>query len=233
MDLNEFFDEGLPLRGLFPESWDYLPGPLSHLFNLHQSAHAWAILGAPLKQAIAQCISEVQPQERIQGEVDPRAWLIGTEIVIEKGATVEAGAYIEGPAFIAKGAVIRHGAYIRGYVYVGPGGIIGHTTEAKETILLKEAKAAHFAYLGNSILGAFVNLGAGTKLANLRIDHGHIKIKTPTQTLHTQLKKFGALLGDHAQTGCNSVTNPGTILLPKSIIMPCQTATGIVAVRQK
>ena len=220
------------LSQVFPEAKDYLPRALRQLFQDLSSDYAWKILGSPLKEAIAQAVSEVPSADRLQGQIHPGAWLIGNQIVIEAGSTVEAGAYIEGPTFIAKGAVVRHGAYIRGYVYAGPNSILGHTTEAKESLLLADAKAAHFAYLGNSVLGNQVNLGAGTKLANLRLDHQNIKVRCGEDILDTGLKKFGAILGDHAQTGCNSVTNPGTLLLPASAILPCTVATGIVSNRR-
>ncbi|MEI8026409.1 MAG: UDP-N-acetylglucosamine diphosphorylase [Pseudomonadota bacterium] len=222
----------LCLSQVFPETKDYLPRALLQLFQDRASDYSWKILGSSLKEAIAQAVSEVPRGDRLQGQIHPGAWLIGDQIVIEAGAMVEAGAYIEGPTFIAKGAVVRHGAYIRGHVYVGPNSIMGHTTEAKESLLLADAKAAHFAYLGNSLLGNQVNLGAGTKLANLRLDHQNIKVRFGEDIMDTGLKKFGAILGDHAQTGCNSVTNPGTVLLPGSAILPCTVATGIVSNRR-
>lgn len=231
MNLKEFFERGIRLTDLFSENTDYLPMPLRKMFQEQENHFPWSILGAPLKEAIRASVAQIPAHSRIKGQIHPGAWLFGDEIVVEEGASIEAGAYIEGPTYIAKGAVIRHGAYIRGYVYVGPGAIIGHTTEAKETILLKDAKAAHFAYLGNSVLGASVNLGAGTKLANLRIDHRTVKIRSPQGKIETNLKKFGALLGDHAQTGCNSVTNPGTIVLARAVVMPCQNVSGFIDIR--
>lgn len=218
----------LCLNDLFSAPRDYLPKPLAELFVAKGLDFPWKVLGKPLKEAILQSIEQINVDLRIRGQVDPRAWLIGDQIVIESGAVVEAGAYIEGPCYISSGAVVRHGAYLRGFVYVGPGAVVGHTTEAKESILLKEAKAAHFAYLGNSILGAHVNLGAGTKLANLRLDNSNIRIRLGEEILDSELKKFGALLGDFSQTGCNSVTNPGAILYPYSAILPCSVGSGII-----
>ena len=218
----------LCLSDLFSEPKDYLPKPLADLFAKKASDYPWKILGKSLKDAVMEATESVARDRSIQGQVHPGAWLIGDRIVIESGAVVEAGAYIEGPCYIASGGVVRHGAYLRGYVYVGPGAVVGHTTEAKESILLKEAKAAHFAYLGNSVLGAHVNLGAGTKLANLRLDNNNIRVKLGENILDTELKKFGALLGDFAQTGCNSVTNPGTMLIPYSAILPCSVGSGVI-----
>ena len=225
-------ETSLQLSQVFPNPMDYLPAPLLKLLRDGSSGYPWKILGVPLKEALKQAVSIVPSSERLRGQIHPGAWLIGDQIVIEPGAIIEAGAYIEGPAYIASGAVVRHGAYIRGYVYAGPNSILGHTTEAKESLLLAGAKAAHFAYLGNSILGFEVNLGAGTKLANVRLDHQNIKLKVGDDTIDTGLKKFGAILGDQSQTGCNSVTNPGTILLPTSAILPCSVATGIISNRR-
>jgi NDP-sugar pyrophosphorylase family protein len=116
---------------------------------------------------------------------------------------------------------------MRGYCLIGRNCVIGHVTEVKHSIFLDGAKAGHFAYLGDSILGNQVNLGAGTKLANLRFIKGDIPIKTPDSVVNSNLRKMGAILGDHVQTGCNSVTNPGTLLGKRSIVMAnCNVPSG-------
>ena len=181
-----------------------------------------------IKDTVKGMVEKVNSEERIKGDIDSTAVIKGDMVVVEEGAIIEGLAYIAGPAYIASGATIRHGAYIRGGVYIGPGSIAGHTTEIKDSLLLNTAKAAHFAYLGNSILGNNVNLGAGTKLANLRLDHKQITIKHQDKKYQTNLKKFGAIFGDGAQTGCNSVTNPGTLFLPNSAIYPTKNVGGIV-----
>lgn len=200
---------------------------------LGSETYPWQLLGTSLKAFLAQLINSVPINQRLQGLIHPHAVLSGSDIVVESGATVEAGAFIEGPCYICEGAVVRHGAYVRGQVYAGKKTVIGHTTEVKGSILLPEAKAAHFAYLGNSILGIDVNLGAGTKLANLRFDHGNVIIRQATssgetETYNTELKKLGAILGNAAQTGCNSVTNPGTILTAGSYLKPLELGSGII-----
>lgn len=141
------------------------------------------------------------------------AVLFDSNISIGNGTVVEPGALIKGPAIIGANTEIRQGAYIRGNVIVGDGCVVGHTTEVKDSIMLNGAKAGHFAYIGDSILGR-VNLGAGTKLANLKI-----KVSGPTVRVNisgkwydTGLRKFGAILGDGVETGCNAVLNPGAIL---------------------
>lgn len=161
----------------------------------------------------------------IEGEVEPGAYLIHPErISIGKGSVIEAGAYIKGPCIIGKNCEIRHGAYIRGDVLTGDRCIIGHATEVKNSVFLNHAQAGHFAYIGDSILGNGVNLGAGTKCANLRFDRKNIRV----EGVDTGLRKFGALFGDGAQTGCNAVTNPGTIMKKNSQCLPCSTPKGVV-----
>jgi NDP-sugar pyrophosphorylase family protein len=148
-------------------------------------------------------------------------------IYIEDGVIIEPGAFIEGPCWIGKGSEIRHGAYIRGNVIIGNKCVIGHTTEVKNSVFLNGAKASHFAYVGDSILGNDVNLGAGTKLANLRFDRKEIIVKEGGEIHKTGIKKFGAILADGAQTGCNSVTNPGTVFLKGAVCRPCENVSGV------
>ena len=165
-------------------------------------------------------------RNEVHGDVDARAYLEGTGIVIEKGVRVEAGAYVRGPCWLAEGCEVRHGAYLRGNVIAGRGCVLGHATEIKNSLLLDEVKAGHFAYIGDSVLGNQVNLGAGVKLANLKLNPSStIKIRHRDGTIATNLRKFGAVLGDRTQLGCNAVTNPGTVLAQDSLVMPC-TAVG-------
>jgi len=148
----------------------------------------------------------------------------GPEINLGKGVLVESGAMLKTPIIIGDCTEIRQGAYIRGYCLAGKRCVIGHTTEVKKTIFLDDAKAGHFAYLGDSILGNDVNLGAGTKMANLRFTAGEVPIRTVDGLIATGLRKLGAILADGVQTGCNSVTNPGTLLGKKSMLMPNTTS---------
>jgi NDP-sugar pyrophosphorylase family protein len=151
------------------------------------------------------------------------AILSGNHIKIGKGVLIEPGAFIKSPTIIGDQTEIRHGAYIRGNCLIGRNCVVGHVTEVKNCIFLDGAKAGHFAYLGDSILGNQVNLGAGTKLANLRFIKGNISINTPEGQFETGLRKLGAILGDNVQTGCNSVTNPGTLIGKKSMVIPNTT----------
>jgi len=164
---------------------------------------------------------------QILGNVSPGAFLSGDDIYIERGAFVEAGAYIAGPAYISANAQVRHGAYIRSNVLIGEGAIVGHATEIKNSVLLANAHAPHFNYVGDSVLGRNVNLGAGTKLSNLTVvstkdaktgKRPTIKLKIGDHWFDTGLAKLGAILGDDVQTGCNSVLNPGVLIGPRTLI---------------
>jgi acetyltransferase-like isoleucine patch superfamily enzyme len=152
------------------------------------------------------------------------AVMVGRNIRIGKGVLIESGVMIKSPTIIGDYSEIRQGAYLRGYCLIGNRCVVGHTTEVKHSIFLNDAKAGHFAYLGDSILGNNVNLGAGTKCANLRFLSGNVTVKTPSGIVDTGLRKLGAILGDSSQTGCNAVTSPGTIMGPECILMPNTTA---------
>ena len=144
-------------------------------------------------------------------------------IEIAPGAVIEPGALIKGPTYIGPNSEVRQGAYIRGSCYVGRSCVVGHVTEMKNSVMMDNAKAGHFAYLGDSVLGRDTNLGAGTKLANLKIVSKPIRIKCGDQVFSVDRRKFGAILGDHTETGCNTVTSPGTILARGCLVAPNMT----------
>ena len=154
------------------------------------------------------------------------ATLFDSNIYIGKDTVVETGALIKGPTIIGNNTEVRQGAYIRGDCLIGDRCVVGHTTEVKTSILLNDAKAGHFAYVGDSILGNHVNLGAGTKLANLKIIDVEMKLRIEEEVYKTGLRKLGAILGDHVETGCNSVTSPGTLLGKGSLVYPCLNVPG-------
>ncbi len=141
-------------------------------------------------------------------------------IYIAPGAVLEPGAMVKGPTIIGEQTEVRQGAYVRGKCIVGARCVVGHTTEMKTSIMLNGAKAGHFAYIGDSILGNEVNLGAGTKLANLKIKDPMVRVMAHGAHIDTNLRKFGAMLGDHVEIGCNSVTNPGTVLGKSCLVFP-------------
>ena len=142
------------------------------------------------------------------------------QIQLGAGTVVEPGALIKGPTIIGRHTEVRQGAYIRGKCIVGDRCVVGHTTEMKGSVLLDGAKAGHFAYIGDSILGRNTNLGAGTKLANLKLKGDTVRVLFEGRLIDTGLRKFGAIIGDDTEIGCNAVTNPGTILGKKCLVYP-------------
>jgi NDP-sugar pyrophosphorylase family protein len=150
----------------------------------------------------------------------PGAYLYNDRILIGSNTIVEPGALVRGPVVIGDNTEIRQGAYVRGDCIIGNRCVVGHTTEMKSSIMLDGAKAGHFAYIGDSILGNEVNLGAGTKLANLKMIPGTVVVRSGSEMVDTGRRKIGAILGDGTETGCNSVTSPGTLMGPKSIVYP-------------
>ncbi|MDR2349160.1 MAG: glucose-1-phosphate thymidylyltransferase [Deltaproteobacteria bacterium] len=150
----------------------------------------------------------------------PGTFLADDRIEIAAGVLIESGAMISGPTILGPETAVRQGAYVRGNVLTTSNALIGHATEVKNVIMMDHAKAGHFAYLGDSILGNWVNLGAGTKLANLKMSSLPFRFTVDGETLIVKRRKFGAILGDGVETGCNTVTNPGTLLGQNSRVWP-------------
>ena len=142
----------------------------------------------------------------VAGKVHEGAWLT-SRVYVAKGAVAEPAAYIQEPCFIGPDAEDRHGAYIRGNVYVGARAFVGHTSEIKGSVLMDDAKAAHFAYVGDSFLGRHVNLGAGTKLANLKLKGDEVRFRSPQTGLPVSswLRKLGAIMGDLCKNGIETI----------------------------
>ncbi len=163
-------------------------------------------------------------EDKREGDIHPTAVLEGN-VWLEPGAKVKAHALIEGPAYIMSGAEVGHGAYIRGGVFLGEKAKVGHATEGKRSILLGDAKAPHFNYVGDSILGHSVNIGAGVKLANFITIGQNIKVGSHP----TGLRKFGSAIGDNASVGCNAVLNPGTVVGQNTLIYGSSSVRGVVA----
>lgn len=203
----DFFDLSDPLAASLFAGCTFIWEPLAHT-----RAHLARLTGGT---------------QTILGEVMAGAFLSDAPIYIAAGARIEPGAYLVGPAYIGAGAVVRHGAYVREDVIMLAGSVLGHASEAKNSLFLPGAHAPHFNYVGDSILGSRVNLGAGTKLSNLTMisekdpatgKRPTIKIQIGREEFDTGLTKLGAILGDDAQTGCNSVLNPGALVGPRSLV---------------
>ena len=148
-------------------------------------------------------------------------------VYIHPSAKISEFVKIEGPSYIGQDVEIRHSAYLRKCSWICKGSLVGHSSEIKNSILLPKSKAPHFNYVGDSILGCGVNLGAGTKLSNVRNDKRDIRISMDDgKYQQTMMKKLGSLVGDYSEVGCNVVMNPGTILYPNSKINPNVTLSG-------
>ena len=137
-------------------------------------------------------------------------------------------AVIQGPAYIGAYTQIRPGAYIRGHVIAGENCVLGNSSEFKNCLLLDGVQAAHFNYVGDSLLGNGAHLGAGVICSNLRLDQGEVMVRLLNDTIGTGLKKFGAVIGDNAEIGCNAVLNPGSLVGPRALVLPCTAFSGYV-----
>lgn len=164
--------------------------------------------------------------DRRGGNVHPTAIVKGA-LVMEEGAEIGPYAYLEGPVYLGAGAMIGHAAYLRGPVVLGPGAKVMHASEVKRSILLGGARAPHFNYVGDSVVGHDVNLGAGVKLANFKAFGDEVKVGSEG----TGLRKFGAAIGDGVSVGCNAVLSPGTIIGQRAVIYHGATVRGVVPAR--
>ena len=153
---------------------------------------------------------------------------ISKEVFIGAGTIVEQGAMLKGPAWIGENCHIRSGCYVRENVIVGNGVVMGNSCEFKNCILFDEAQVPHFNYVGDSILGYKAHLGAGVKISNLKVVAGNVFVQVNGKPMDTGLRKFGALLGDHTDIGCNAVLNPGSIIGRGSAIYPNTNWRGVL-----
>ena len=145
---------------------------------------------------------------------------IGECVQIGEGTIIEPGAAILGPAIIGRNCRIRHNAYVREYVIIGDDCVIGNATEVKNALLFNGVQVPHFNYVGDSILGYKAHLGAGAVLSNVRLDRQNVWLDVDGEPTDTGLRKFGALLGDGAEIGCNAVLNPGSIIGRGALVYP-------------
>lgn len=152
----------------------------------------------------------------------------GEDVWIAKTASVAPSAFINGPAIIGKNTEVRHCAYIRGSVIVGDGVVVGNSTELKNVILFNGVQVPHYNYVGDSILGYKSHMGAGSITSNVKSDRSLVKLKIEKEGLETGLKKFGAIIGDFVEVGCNSVLNPGCIIGREANIYPLSMVRGYV-----
>ena len=152
----------------------------------------------------------------------------GEDIWIAKSATVAPTAYIHGPAIIGKEAEVRHCAFIRGKAIIGEGAVVGNSTELKNAVLFNKVQVPHYNYVGDSVLGYKAHMGAGSITSNVKSDKKLVVVKGADEQIETGLKKFGAMLGDEVEVGCNSVLNPGTVVGRNSNIYPLSCVRGVI-----
>jgi NDP-sugar pyrophosphorylase family protein len=169
----------------------------------------------------------------IQGLVHERA-VVGPRVWIAPGAVVEANAVIQGPAWIGPGTLVRSGAYLRQHVIAGRDCVLGNSCEFKNAVLFDHCEVPHFNYVGDSILGYKAHLGAGVICSNVRLDRRNVRVRDESggPAIDTGLRKFGAIVGDRTEVGCNSVLNPGTLLGRDSILYPGTHWQGILPARR-
>ena len=153
---------------------------------------------------------------------------ISDAVFVGRGTVIEAGAVLKGPAWIGENCEIRSGCYVRENVIAGDGVVMGNSCEFKNCILFDEAQVPHFNYVGDSILGHKAHLGAGVILSNVKLDHREILVTASDGTIATGLRKFGAIIGDRTEVGCNAVINPGSVLGRDSIIYPGANFRGVL-----
>lgn len=202
----------------------------SDLFDLSQTEHAgifegckfaWEIL-TKIKKFVA---ANVRPV--LRNHCEGRAY-IGENVFIGEGTLVEDGVMIKGPAIIGKNCQIRHNAYIRDDVLIGDNCVIGNSCELKNVLIFNHCQVPHFNYVGDSILGYQAHLGAGVKISNYKLTPGNVTVDVEGKPFDTGLRKFGALLGDQSDVGCNAVLNPGSILGRGSVVYPNVNWRGIL-----
>ena len=191
------------------------------LFDLAQTEHAALFDGCTYAW---EALKKIEPYlAKVTKQTPPPRFpgaTIGDRVIIAEGTVVEPGAMIKGPAIIGKNCQIRHNAYIRENVLIGDGCVVGNASELKNALLFNGAQVPHYNYVGDSILGHKAHLGAGVKISNIKLFPGNIEVEVDGVPRDTGLRKFGALLGDGAEAGCNAVLNPGSILGRGAVVYP-------------
>ena len=213
--------DGIRASQLFqnlPEHWAF-----KKIFSLEQSVHTWIPL---IAEALRQFFEKCEPSQRIHSKLPPHLSITG-DVYIGRNVSLPSFGTIEGPAYIDDDCILRPSVYIRGNVIVGRECVLGNSCEFKNSLLLDHVQVPHFNYVGDSILGNGAHLGAGCILSNLRLDQKLVCMQMPTGALiQTGLRKLGAVFGNGAQAGCNSVLQPGSCLFPNAVVYPCESFKG-------
>lgn len=182
------------------------------------AVYPWEVLGQ-IKDfiiALGSCLDSSRFEER------------GENIWVAKSAKIAPTACLNGPLIVDEEAQIRHCAFIRGSAIIGKGAVVGNSTEVKNAVIFNSVQVPHYNYVGDSILGYKSHMGAGSITSNVKSDKTLVVVKDGKEEIETGLKKFGAMLGDHVEVGCNSVLNPGTVVGRNTNIYPLSMVRGVV-----
>jgi len=213
---------------------DFQIPSVDELFNLNETEHRelfreirqpWDVL-LRIEEYLRTNLRHEQ-----NGQVHNQAVIQG-DVYIGEGSIIEAGALICGPVRIGRNCRIGHGAILRNNLVVGDDCVIGHAVELKSSLLFNGCEVAHFNYIGDSILGAKVHLGAGAILSNYRLIRGNVKVHLEEKKIETGMSKLGALIGDRTEIGCNAVLMPGTIIGQDCVLYPNINFGGVLSARQ-
>ena len=185
---------------------------------LAQFEYPWEALKG-IKEFILELGPALDPSE--YGEVSENVW-------VHKTAKVFSSAYLGAPCIIGPNTEVRHCAFVRGSALVGADCVVGNSVELKNVILFDHVQTPHYNYVGDSILGYYSHMGAGSITSNVKADKQLVVVKNGTEMIETGIKKFGAMLGDHVEVGCNAVLNPGTVIGRNSNVYPTSCVRGVV-----
>ncbi|MBQ2659273.1 MAG: UDP-N-acetylglucosamine pyrophosphorylase [Erysipelotrichaceae bacterium] len=185
---------------------------------LEKYEYPWEAL-PEIKNFIKELIEKLDKNE--YKEVAENVWA-------HKSVSIAPSASLTGPAIIGKDSEIRPSAYIRGNAIIGEGCVIGNSCEIKNAIIFDKSQVPHFNYVGDAILGFHAHMGAGSIVSNLKADGRDVVIRDGEEVVETHLRKFGAMIGDNAEIGCNSVMNPGTVIGRNSNVYPLARVRGLV-----
>lgn len=202
LKVTELYEEGHTL------AWPYL----------QQVTYPWEILSK-----IKDIILEIGPtlDSEVYDNPSEGVW-------VAKSAKVFPSAYLGSPCIIGENTEVRHGAFIRGNALVGNGCVVGNSVELKNVIISDNVQVPHYNYVGDSVLGFKSHMGAGSITSNVKSDKTLVVVKADGEKIETGLKKFGAMLGDYVEVGCNSVLNPGTVIGSHSNVYPTSSVRGVV-----
>ncbi|MCD8120185.1 MAG: UDP-N-acetylglucosamine pyrophosphorylase [Lachnospiraceae bacterium] len=198
------------------ELFDFTQTLAAPLFE--NTVYPWEIL-PQIKDFILKLV-EMLPEDRYEKRAEG-VW-------VAKTAKVAPTAYLGAPVIVGEYAEVRHCAFVRGSALIGEHATVGNSTELKNVILFAHVEVPHYNYVGDSILGYYAHMGAGSITSNVKADRGLVVVKDGEEHFETGLKKFGAILGDHVEVGCNSVLNPGTVVGKNSNIYPLSMVRGVV-----